>query len=234
MCQGIRVRAVILAGGKGSRLKPITDKTPKPMVSVKGKPFLEYLVDYLGHSGIKNIILLVGYLGAQIRGYFGDGSKWGAHIEYVHEKKPLGTAGALKNAEDKLPREFLLLNGDTYLPIDYGKVVEFFHKHDRLGVIIAYDNPNRIVPNNIAVGESNLVLAYSKKNSEGMNCVDAGGLVLKKEAINFIASGRICSLEQEILPRLIEMRELAAFHTDKKFYDVGTPRGLKEIEGVLG
>jgi len=113
------MQVVILAGGKGTRLRPITYQVPKPMVPIHGKPFLQYQLELIKSLGINEVLLLVGYLGKQIEEYFGGGPKFGLNIEYSYENNPLGTGGALKNAEEKLAEKFLLLNGDTFLPMDY-------------------------------------------------------------------------------------------------------------------
>ena len=109
------MQAVILAGGKGRRLRPITEQIPKPMIEIKGKPFLQYQLEFIKDCITKDILLLVGYLGDKIEAYFKNGSGLGLNIQYSYEKAPLGTAGALRNANDKLEDEFLLLYGDSYL-----------------------------------------------------------------------------------------------------------------------
>ena len=119
--------ALILAGGIGERLRPITNNIPKPMVPVNGKSFLQYHIEELKRAGIKDIVLCTGYLSNKIQEYFGDGSKFDVKIKYSIEKKPLGTAGAIKNAEKYVNNTFLVLNGDSYLKIDYNKLINF-HK----------------------------------------------------------------------------------------------------------
>ncbi|HKF24702.1 MAG TPA: sugar phosphate nucleotidyltransferase, partial [Candidatus Acidoferrum sp.] len=112
-------QAVILAGGLGTRMRPVTETVPKPMIAVAGKPFLQWQLELLATSGIRSALLLVAYLGEQIEQYFGDGRRFGSSIDYAYELSPLGTGGALRNAEQKLRDWFVLLNGDTYLAIDY-------------------------------------------------------------------------------------------------------------------
>lgn len=227
------MQAAILAGGKGTRLRPLTYKIPKPMVPIHGKPFIQYQLEIIKSFGINEVLFLVSYLGNQIEKFFGDGLNFGLEIGYSYEETPLGTGGALKNAEGKLAHEFLLLNGDTFLPIDYGELVNYFHQCGKIGMITVYDNSERIVPNNIAIGESNLVKDYSKKDSRMMTHVDAGAMVFKKDILAFIPKGRPCSLEEEIFHQLIKMKELIAFPTSQRFYDMGNFKELKIIRGVL-
>lgn len=227
------MQVVILAGGKGTRLRPLTYQTPKAMLTINGKPFLEYQLKLIRSYGFCDAIVLAGYLGEQIMEYFGDGQKLGMNLQYVVEVHPLGTGGALKNGEDKLEKEFLLMNGDTFLPIDYGKIVNYFHQCNTMAAITVYDNRELVVPNNIAIGELNRVVHYNKKDSEGMTHVDAGALVLKKDVLNLVPSGRVCSLEEEIFPKLIKMKQLSAFTVSHRFYDIGTFKDLELINSVL-
>ncbi len=226
------MQVVILAGGKGTRLYPLTYDMPKPMVLVKGKPFLEYLLEVIKSNGLKKIIFLVGYLGDKIEEYFGNGAAIGFNIEYSYEKNLLGTAGALKNAENKLEDEFLLINGDTLLPINYQELIKYFHASWKTAVMAAYKGTAG-GKNNIFMGERNIVLGYNKSNSEGMTHIDAGVLIFKKEILDIIPEGIFCSLEKEIFAKLIEKKELLAYPTDKKFYDMGSFKGLEDIKEVL-
>lgn len=227
------MQVVILAGGKGARLRPLTYETPKPMFPINGKPFLEYQLELVKSYGFCDALILAGYLGKQILEYFGDGRNLGMNLQYAIEGHPLGTGGALKNAQDRLKKEFLLLNGDTFLPIDYVEVIDYFHLCNTMATITVYDNPGLVVPNNIAVRKSNKVVNYNKKYSKGMTHVDAGAIVLKKEILNVIPEGRVCSLEEDIFPELIKMRELSAFTISQRFYDIGTFKDLEVIKSVL-
>ncbi len=227
------MQVVILAGGKGTRLRPLTYQMPKPMIPIHGKPFLQHQLELLKSFGLKDVLLLVSYLGNQIEEYFGDGAKFGLSIKYSYEETPLGTGGALKNAEDKLAEEFLLLNGDTFLPIEYGELIKYFYQYTKMGIIVVYYNSEDIVPNNIAIGESNFVFEYNKKDSKGMTHVDAGAIVFKKEVLNLIPNGQVSSLEEEIFHKLIKIKELLAFPTRKRFYDIGNFKEIKVIKRVL-
>jgi len=227
------MQVVILAGGMGTRLRPLTNTIPKAMVTVRGKPFLEHQLGLLKAAGLTDVLILVGYLGGQIEEYFGDGSALGMRIGYSHEQSPMGTGGALKIAEPALEEHFVLLNGDTLLPIDYRALVDAFGGSATTGLIVAYSNTCKIAPNNLKLSNQDLVLAYNKDDDTGMTHVDAGAIVLDKSVLELIRPGRPCSLEREVFRQLIRKRQLKAFRTDQRFYDMGSIEGLKQIEKVL-
>lgn len=129
------MKAVILAGGKGTRLRPLTHKTPKPLLTIKNRTILEYVVEYLKSYGIRDLIITIGYRGEQIKTYFGDGKKFGVNIEYSVEKKPLGTAGCLVPIKNKLKETFILIGGDNLTKLDLKKFIEF-HK-EKGGILTA-------------------------------------------------------------------------------------------------
>lgn len=227
------MQTVILAGGKGTRLRPLTYKTPKPMILLNGKPFLQYQLELVRAFGLSEALLLVGYLGDKIQQYFGNGARFGMSIMYSYEISPLGTAGALMNAKDKLAEEFLLLNGDTFLDINYERLIAYFYQCNKLGVIAAYKTQEKTAGCNIDIDGSNMAVRYNKKDSRGMDYVDAGAGVYKKDMLNLIPENSVCSLEEEIFPKLVQKKELMAFVTNKRFYDIGSLENLKAIMGIL-
>jgi len=227
------MQTVILAGGKGTRLRPITQDIPKSMVPILGKPFLQYQLEFLISVGADDFLFLVGYLGDAIKKYFKNGSKFGVKIDYSQEISLLGTAGALKNAGDKLNAEFLLLNGDTFLPIDYNELIRYFNQCNKVGVITVYDNPEKYFLNNIAVGKSNIVIDYKKNGSEYMTHIASGAMVFKKEILNLIPDGQVCSLEEDTLCKMIEKRMLLAFVSQQRFYDMGSFKGMELLKDKL-
>jgi len=228
-------QAVILAGGKGTRLIPLTRTIPKSMVPIKGKPFLWHQLVYLNSFGIKHFLILAGYLGHMIRDSFGNGNKMGISITYSFEKKLLGTGGALKKAENKiLGDSFLLVNGDTYYTLNLRKPVDRFLSAKKCGMLTVYNNyPSKIASNNVSVDSRGLVTGYNKATEEGMNCVDAGLIALKRRVLDFIPKGKKISFEKSILPLLIEKRQLCAYRTRKRFFDIGTKHDLKYFKESL-
>jgi len=227
------MQAVILAGGLGTRLRPLTYQIPKIMIPIRGKPFLEYLLRLLERNKLKNIILCVGYLGEKIENYFSDGKKWGMNIKYSFEKEALGTGGAVKNAENLLENEFLLLNGDTFLNIDYQNLISYFYAKQKLGTMVIFKNQPKSALNNVEINSKNEVINYNKKEEKSANCIDAGVQVYKKSILELISPNKIVSLEEEIFPILIQKKELAAYPTNQKFYDIGTFKQLENFNHAL-
>jgi len=231
------IQAVILAGGRGERLRPLTDNVPKPMVPVRGRPYLAYQLDELKRQGIADVVLLTGYLSEKIEEYFGDGAAAGMRVRYSREPSPLGTGGALKLAEPLLAEDFLLIYGDSYLPIRYAEAMERLRSARAEALVVALDNAAAVVdvPNNIALGADGFVARYEKGAgaAAGLTHVEAGVLALTRRLLRRIPARRVVSLEQDFFPQLIAGHQLAAFATTQRFYDIGTPGRLKEIEAVL-
>ena len=226
------MQTVILAGGLGTRLRPLTEQTPKPMVEVDGRPFLEYIVEHLAGQGFHDILLLIGHLGEHVSDHFGDGSRFGVSIQYSREPRPLGTGGAIRFAWHKLAGEFLLLYGDSFLPIDYVEVTAAFRQAKRQAMVVTYDNQAGYtdVFNNIAVDAAGCVTRYEKGVLDPeLKYVDAGALCLHSSAFTEVPFGVVVSLEQELFPRWIAARQLGAIATQQRFYDIGTPTRLQEF-----
>ncbi|MBI3385281.1 nucleotidyltransferase family protein, partial [Candidatus Gottesmanbacteria bacterium] len=137
---GKTITAVILAGGKGERLRPLTDTLPKPMVKIANKPLLEYVVRHLRRYDIKEIILSVGYLPEVIKKHFGNGKKFGVHISYIIENIPLGTAGAVRLLKNKIKDTFLVCYGDILRDINLKDLVKFHQNRKGIAVICVYKN----------------------------------------------------------------------------------------------
>jgi len=162
------MQAVILAGGLGTRLRPITNTIPKPMVNVGGRPFLEHVIELLKKNDITDILLLTGHLGDIIERHFGDGRKFGVHITYSREHELLGVSGALFLAYPKLNDSFLLLYGDNFLPIDYKNLMHFYTQSKKLGVIVSYQFKNEKdrgddYHHNLCVDETGHVTQYQQR-----------------------------------------------------------------------
>jgi NDP-sugar pyrophosphorylase family protein len=227
---------VILAGGLGTRLWPITNEIPKPMVPVAGAPFLEHQLRLLRQQGITDIVLLTGHLGERIRDYFGDGAEFGLSIRYSRETTPMGTGGALREAADRLADRFLLLYGDSLLPIDYVDLLNVHRDTRTEGLVAVCDNrlADTDVINNIALDEHGFVVRYEKDKpgDSQLTHVEAGVLALSRSVLSLIPPGFV-SLEHELYPKLIAQHQLAAYRTHQRFYDIGTPARLRVVEAFL-
>jgi NDP-sugar pyrophosphorylase family protein len=228
------LQAVILAGGLGTRLRPLTEKIPKVMSPFSGKPFLFYIIDLLKRQKIRDIILCVGYLSDMIKNCFGDGKSFEVSTRYSEEEgRLLGTGGAIKNAQNLLHDHFLVLNGDTYLPIDYTEVNKVFLKYGKKAVLVAYNNTDTTgVSNNVMVDKQRKVLAYDKENRKNLKYVDAGAIILKKGVLDYVKPNQPTSLET-IYQMLIKEGELMAYITEQRFYDVGTPAQQEDFKNYM-
>ena len=230
------MQAVILAGGLGTRLRPLTEQIPKVMLPVNGQPFLLYLLRLLKDNGVNDVVLCIGYLGEQVQDFFGGGETLGMSIRYSQEKGALlGTGGALKQAHNLLDERFFVINGDTYLPVDYGDVENTFVQLNRQALMVVYDNHEDTgVRNNIALDGDSMVTGYDKESTcPGLKYVEAGVLALRREALNLLEAGQPVSLEQGLYPALIKHGELVAYVTPQRFYDIGLPQQQGILEAFL-
>lgn len=231
------MQVVILVGGMGERLKPLTNNVPKPMVEVAGKPFLEHLLIFLKKNGISKFLFLAGYLGHIIKDYFGNGNKWDVEIEYSFENKPIGTGGALRLAKEKLNETFFLLFGDSYLPINYRQMASKYISSKKKVMLAVYDNTDDTdVPFNIRLDKDKKVVATYKKggnNPPTFNYCDAGVLIVNREVVKLIGNKTPISFEKAIYPRLIAEKELGYYIAECRFYDIGTIERLKTFEEYI-
>ena len=230
------MQAVILAGGLGTRLGSLTAQTPKPMVPVAGVPYLEHQLRLLQRQSIYEVVLLTGYLGQAVEDYFGDGRRLGLSIRYSRETTPLGTGGALRLAAKLLEEQFLVIYGDSYLPIDYRHVAQALDVSGAAGLVVVYDNrlSDTSVRNNIAVDAGGFVTRYDKEATDNAELafVEAGVLAFRRSVVGVIPEG-IVSLEKLLFPNLIAARQLRAYPTSQRFYDIGTPERLRVFEEYL-
>ena len=223
------MQVVILAGGLATRLGDLTRNQPKSMVEIRGKSFLEYQLEFLKKGGIKNIVLCIGYMGEQIESYFGNGKRFGVNIDYSYEKKPLGTAGALKRAEDMLDDVFFTMYGDSYLFLDFPAAMQYFKSQSKPALMTVYKNYDRYDRSNTVI-EGNLVKKFGKQESnEDMVYIEYGANIFRKEALRLIPENQFCSLD-DLFPILIEKEELLAYEVGERFYETGSLQGLKEFE----
>jgi N-acetyl-alpha-D-muramate 1-phosphate uridylyltransferase len=223
------VQAAILAGGLGTRLRPLTDKIPKAMVPVNGRPFLEYEIELLKANQVDDLIVCLGYLGKQIEVHFGDGKKFGVKLRYSYDgKELLGPIGGLKMAERFLGKEFFVTYGDAYLRMDYAGMMEGLRASKRLGAMAVYKNEGKFGKSDV-IAKRGLVTAYDKKKTlPGMLWVNFGVTALKKSALDGVEAGSYCD-EETYYGGLVKQKQLAAYETLDRFYEIGTPKGLDEF-----
>ncbi len=209
---GALEEVVILVGGKGTRLKPLTKIVPKPMVEINGKPFLEYKIKQIKDFGAKKIILCVGYLGNIIQDYFGNERKFGVDISYSHEEELLGTAGAIKKAENLIEgNSFIVMNGDTHSYINLNELSLFHKQHNFPMTMVVTEAKNSKEQELVELQNSVIVNFYQRNTPEHKEflekntnpLVNAGVYIFDRKILGLIPLEKKTSLEQEIFPKLI-------------------------------
>jgi D-glycero-D-manno-heptose 1,7-bisphosphate phosphatase len=236
-----KICAVIMAGGKGTRLASLYSEIPKPMVPVCGKPILEHQIEVLRRQGITRVILSVGHMYQVIEDYFGDGSglspvtgePFAVHIQYVIEKEPLGTAGALYYMKEQLREDFLLLNGDLIFDIDLGRFYQaHIHRHS-LATIWVHPNDHPYDSGIIVADAQDRVVKWLHKEEERhwfQNRVNAGLHFLSPEILNGFTRAEKKDLDRDILRPIISTKGLHAYYSSEYVKDLGTPTRLAEVE----
>lgn len=225
-------QAVILAGGRGKRLSPITDNMPKPMVSFHGRPFLEYLLEYLKSEGFTKVLLLLGYLPDSIIQHFGDGSQFGLKIEYSVADENYETGLRLKTASKLIDPLFFMMYCDNYCPVNTDLMWEHFEKQNTDAQITIYSNLDAFTKNNLTL-ENGLVTCYDKSRQQsGLNGVDIGFAFLKRECLDLIPQENF-NFEKEVYPQLVRQRKLSGYLTHHRYYSVGNLERLPVTEKFL-
>jgi len=222
------MKAVILAGGKGTRLRQVVKDLPKPMAMISGRPFLEYLILQLAKVGITDIILSLGYKKEAVKSYFGSGKPWKVNIGYCEERTPLGTGGALKKAAGLInSREFLVMNGDSCLDLNFNRLISFHHRHKAICSIVLATVADTSRYARVKVNKANEVSSFREKKSGGSGLINGGVYVFDRGIVDYIPGGRV-SLEYQVLPRLIG-RGLRAMVVKGFFIDIGVPEAFSGL-----
>lgn len=227
-----KIPVAILAGGLATRLRPITEKIPKSLVPVAGRPFLAHQLELLRARGIRRAVLCIGFLGEMIEREFGD-EAFGMKLDYSFDgPKLLGTGGAIKRALPLLGEEFFVLYGDSYLPIEYLPVAETFHRSGKPGLMTVYRNEGKYDTSNVVFHDGEIVVYDKKNKSPEMRHIDYGLSLFKSSVFNSYAAGQIFDLA-EVMGRLVREKQLAGYEVPERFYEMGSPAGLEELELLL-
>jgi NDP-sugar pyrophosphorylase family protein len=227
--------AVILAGGKGTRLQSVLSDRPKPMAEIGGRPFLDFLIENLRMQEIRRVILCTGYLGSMIEDYFHNGSGCGMEILYSHESAPLGTAGAVRNALAFIhSNPFFLLNGDSYCNWNASDLLSAHVAKGARATIWLASSENCSRYGSVVIDQDGAIASFSEKNRNGLpGLINAGVYCLERSLIETIPAGKNQSMETDLFPALVG-KGLYAMVGSGPFIDIGTPESLKEALNVLG
>ncbi|MDE6742662.1 MAG: HAD-IIIA family hydrolase [Lachnospiraceae bacterium] len=226
-------QAVIFAGGLGERLKPFTETNPKPMYPFQGKPFIEYLVEQIVSFGINDIIILLGYLPEKVTEYLGDGSRYGAKINYCITPVEYDTQFRLKAAAEDLQDEFLMMYCDNYCPINFERLVRAYEENGAWIQFTAYANLDGYTKNNLKIAEDGQVLVYDKKRTQtDLQGVDIGYAIVSKKVLSLM-SDQNENFEAVVYPQLVERGLLYAMVTEHRYYSIGSFARIELTEEFL-
>ena len=222
-------KAVLLVGGRGSRLRPLTDKIPKALLEVHGKTITEHLFDLLKKYGIRDVVLCTGYLKDKIKGHFGDGSTMGINITYAEEEEPLGTAGPLRLAKRYLKDSFIVSNGDELKNINIPRMFRLHKRKNALATIAltTVDDPSHY---GVAMLDGSRIVEFVEKPSNPpSNLISAGFYIIEPEVIDMIPNG-FSMLEKDVFPKLAKMGRLRGFPFAGQWFDIGNIERYKIAE----
>jgi NDP-sugar pyrophosphorylase family protein len=215
------MHAVILAGGKGTRLAPYTTVFPKPLVPIGDMPILEIVVRQLHYFGVRHITMAVGYLAELIMAYFGDGSRFDVEIQYSREDRPLGTAGPLALIPG-LNETFLVLNGDLLTTLNFGDLINYHNEKSPVATVATYKRQLQIDFGILKVDGASNIVDYLEK-PKYTHWVSMGVYVFEPEALSFLDTGQYFDLPEFILRLLSNKKSVGAYPFDGYWLDIGRP-----------
>ena len=219
----------ILAGGLATRLRPLTEKIPKSMVEIAGKPFVHHQLTLLKSQGIERVVLCTGYLGEQIAAYVGDGHNYGLAVTYSYDgEKLLGTGAAVRAcaAAGLLSDPFWVLYGDSYLELDLAPILSVFSPSPKLGLMTVFKNENKFDQSNIHFAEGSVV--KMDKSNPKLQYIDYGLSLLRHAALD-LAPPEAFDLSS-LFKILITQNQLLGFEAKKRFYEIGSAQGLADTQ----
>ena len=227
------MKAVILAGGEGTRLRPLTLTVPKPVVPIVDRPFLRHQLDLLGQAGITEVVFSLGYRPERVQAIFGDGSALGKKIRYAVESTPLGTGGAVKNAERYLEDVTVLLNGDELTDVDLAAVVRAHREREAVATIVLAPVPNPAAYGLVEADEGGRVRRFIEKPEPAQittDTINAGIYVLQTATLELMPAGINHSIERAFFPALLGRGDRVAAHVHRGYWiDIGTPEKYLQV-----
>lgn len=217
------MKAIVLAGGLGTRLRPLTDKTPKPLLPIKGKPTMQYAIENLKKHGIFDITLAISFFADKIKEYFGDGHQLGVNLSYSIEKEPLGTGGAVKQAAEQAGDEFVLIWGDNLMDVDIGQMTKQHQNND--GLITMALTPREDVENfGVATLDGDKIIGFMekpKREQSPSNLINAGAFVINKKALDILPVG-FSMIEKQCFEILAKKGQAYGFKHEGQWFPTDT------------
>jgi NDP-sugar pyrophosphorylase family protein len=223
----------ILAGGLATRLRPLTDRVPKALLGIAGRPFIFHQLELLKRQGVDRAVLCVGHLGDQVEAAVGDGRTLGLEIRYSFDgPELLGTGGALKQALPLLGDSFFVLNGDSYLPCSFARVQSAYEAARRPALMTVLRNNNRWDRSNIVFRNGELIEYDKNSRRPDMSYIDFGLSVFSGGVFSKYRESKVIDLA-DVCRELLSGGQLAAVEVSERFYEIGSPRGIRDTEKFL-
>jgi NDP-sugar pyrophosphorylase family protein len=223
----------ILAGGLATRLRPLTETIPKSLIEINGAPFVDWQLKLLAKSGVSKVIFCVGYKSEMIQKFVGDGERYGIDIEYSEDGfAQLGTGGAIRNALNFLGQEFMVLYGDSYLPINYKRVEIAFFKCEKPALMTIYKNSGAFDTSNVIFQKGQLQTYRKGQSSPQMTHIDYGLSLFKRSVFESYPEGEKLDLS-DISTELSFKNQLAGYEVDERFYEIGSHQGIEDFEKYI-
>jgi NDP-sugar pyrophosphorylase family protein len=223
----------LLAGGKATRLQPLTESVPKAMLTVAGEPFIAHQLCLLRRERISRVVLCVGFLWEQIEAFVGDGSRFGVSVAYqLDGPRPLGTGGALRSALDKLGEEFLVMYGDSWLDTAYAPIVDFFRASGKPALMTVFRNDGQWDDSNVWFRDGRILRYDKRKRTPEMSYIDWGLGMMKAEALAARPADTEFDLAS-VYSDLARAGDLAGYEVKTRFYEIGSSEGLRETDALL-
>jgi len=223
----------LLSGGLATRLRPMTEKIPKAMIEVAGKPFVAHQLRHAARQGIDTVVICVGYLAERIEDFVGDGSAFGLRVAYSREPPELlGTGGALRNALPLLGGEFLVQYGDSFLDIPYAPIIDAFRRSRRQALMTVFRNEGRWDTSNVEFVAGEIRDHNKQQRKPTMTFIDYGLGAFRADALANLPAGQRLDLS-DVYRSLLAKGELAGYEVRQRFYEIGSPEGLAETDRYL-
>ena len=229
----INIPVAILAGGLATRLRPLTEKIPKVLLPVAGKPFLTHQLELLRKQGVRRVVLCLGHLGEQVERQFGKGEACGVELDYSYDGPVLlGTGGALRQALPKLGDSFFVLYGDSYLTASFAPIADFFERSGRSGLMTVYRNEGQYDTSNVVFRDGRIAVYDKAIQLPEMRHIDYGLSLFRASVFAERPAGKAFDLA-DVMKDLVARNDLAGFEVHERFYEIGSRVGLRELEHLL-